>query len=97
VRDIWLARVPPILRVDVYAVVALAGSAFMIAGLRLGMPQYVDDHVGCPCAFSAASGQRLTALESSQSGRTLGFIVPARARYVAPPSAAGGMQTAAHS
>lgn len=39
IRDIFLARVPAILRVDIYAVAALAGSAVMIAGVRRGLPR----------------------------------------------------------
>ena len=38
VRDILLARVPTVLRSDVYAVAALAGAAVMIAALRMGVP-----------------------------------------------------------
>jgi uncharacterized membrane protein YeiH len=39
IRDIFLARVPAILRVDVYAVAALAGAAVMVVGMRLGLPR----------------------------------------------------------
>jgi len=38
VRDILLARVPTVLRSDVYATAALAGAAVMIAGLKLEVP-----------------------------------------------------------
>lgn len=38
-RDILLARIPAVLRVDVYAVAALAGSAVMILGIRAGKPR----------------------------------------------------------
>jgi uncharacterized membrane protein YeiH len=38
-RDIFLGRVPAILRVDVYAVAALAGAAVMVVGVRLGVPR----------------------------------------------------------
>ena len=37
VRDIFLARIPAILRVDVYAVAALAGAAVMVIGIRRGL------------------------------------------------------------
>lgn len=37
-RDILLAQVPAILRVDVYATAALLGSAVMTAAIRLGWP-----------------------------------------------------------
>ena len=35
IRDVFLARVPAILRVDIYAVAALAGAAVMVIGFRL--------------------------------------------------------------
>ena len=38
VRDLLLARVPTVLRADVYATAALAGAAVMVAGVSLGMP-----------------------------------------------------------
>lgn len=38
-RDIFLARIPGILRVDVYAVAAMAGAAVLIIGLRSGLPR----------------------------------------------------------
>jgi uncharacterized membrane protein YeiH len=50
-RDVLLARVPSVLRVDVYAVAALAGSAFMIAGLRLGMPRALVTILGAVVCF----------------------------------------------
>jgi uncharacterized membrane protein YeiH len=39
VRDVLLAQVPAVLRVDVYATAALAGSFVMIAGRGLGLPR----------------------------------------------------------
>jgi uncharacterized membrane protein YeiH len=39
IRDVFLARVPAILRVDVYAVAALAGAAVMVFGVYRGMPR----------------------------------------------------------
>lgn len=38
VRDIFLAQVPIVLRADVYATAALAGSALMILARKLGVP-----------------------------------------------------------
>lgn len=38
-RDLLLARVPGVLRVDIYAVAALLGSAVMITGIRKGLPR----------------------------------------------------------
>jgi uncharacterized membrane protein YeiH len=37
IRDIFLARIPAILRVDIYAVAAVAGASVMVAGVRLGL------------------------------------------------------------
>jgi uncharacterized membrane protein YeiH len=39
IRDIFLARVPAILRVDIYAVAALAGAAVMVLGVKRGLPR----------------------------------------------------------
>jgi uncharacterized membrane protein YeiH len=39
VRDVLLAQVPSVLRADVYATAALAGSAVMIAGCKAGTPR----------------------------------------------------------
>jgi len=38
VRDMLLARIPTVLHADVYATAAMAGSAGMNAGRKLGMP-----------------------------------------------------------
>jgi uncharacterized membrane protein YeiH len=38
VRDIFLARVPNVLRADIYATAAMAGAAVMIAGRKLKLP-----------------------------------------------------------
>jgi uncharacterized membrane protein YeiH len=38
IRDMLLAQVPTVLRADVYATAALAGSAVMIVSRRLGLP-----------------------------------------------------------
>lgn len=39
VRDILLAKVPTVLRADVYATAALAGAAVMVLGFKLGLPR----------------------------------------------------------
>lgn len=39
IRDIFLARIPTVLRVDIYAVAALAGATVMIIGLKRGLPR----------------------------------------------------------
>jgi uncharacterized membrane protein YeiH len=46
IRDILLARVPTVLRADVYATAALAGAAVMVIGAKLAMPK----------AFASISG-----------------------------------------
>jgi uncharacterized membrane protein YeiH len=38
IRDMFLAHVPIVLRADVYATAAMAGSPAMIVGRRLGLP-----------------------------------------------------------
>jgi uncharacterized membrane protein YeiH len=38
IRDMFLARIPTVLRADVYAIAAMAGSAVMIVSRRLGLP-----------------------------------------------------------
>jgi uncharacterized membrane protein YeiH len=38
VRDLLLARVPNVLRSDIYATAAMAGAAVMIAGRKLKLP-----------------------------------------------------------
>ena len=38
IRDMFLARIPTVLRADVYATAAMAGSAVMIFSRRLGLP-----------------------------------------------------------
>jgi Glycine transporter len=38
IRDMFLARIPTFLRADVYATAAMAGSAAMIVGRKLGLP-----------------------------------------------------------
>ena len=51
VRDILLARVPAILRVDVYAVAALVRSVVMIVGIRRGMPRTLMMILGAVVCF----------------------------------------------
>ena len=38
IRDVLLAQIPVVLRADVYATAAMAGSAGMILGRRMGLP-----------------------------------------------------------
>jgi uncharacterized membrane protein YeiH len=52
VRDVLLAQVPAVLRVDVYAVAALAGAAVMIAGLKLGGPRTLMAVAGAGVCFA---------------------------------------------
>lgn len=51
VRDILLARVPTVLRSDIYAVAALAGAAVMVAGARLQLPSALTTAVGAAVCF----------------------------------------------
>jgi uncharacterized membrane protein YeiH len=46
IRDILLARIPAVLRVDVYGTAALAGSAAMVVGRRLGLPPAMSAALG---------------------------------------------------
>ena len=46
IRDVFLGQVPGILRVDIYATAALAGSLTMIAGRRLGLPVWAGSLIG---------------------------------------------------
>jgi uncharacterized membrane protein YeiH len=57
-RDIFLARVPIILRADVYATAAFAGAAAMIAARKLGAPPIVSALLGGLVCF----GVRLIAV-----------------------------------
>lgn len=45
-RDVLLTRVPAVLRVDVYATAALAGSAAMVAARRLGLSAKLSAVIG---------------------------------------------------
>src|SRR5713226_10145906 len=46
IRDMFLARIPTVLRADVYATAAMAGSAAMIVGRKLGLPPTVAAILG---------------------------------------------------
>jgi uncharacterized membrane protein YeiH len=51
VRDILLARVPAVLRSDIYATAALAGAAVLVAGLRFKMNPKLMMAVGALVCF----------------------------------------------
>lgn len=51
IRDILLAQVPAVLRVDIYAVAALLGAAVMVAALRLSVPRGVTALLGGAVCF----------------------------------------------
>ncbi|BDI30306.1 membrane protein [Capsulimonas corticalis] len=51
IRDVLLTHVPAILRVDVYAVAALAGAGVMVAGIQRGLPRNVMMGVGFAVCF----------------------------------------------
>ena len=51
VRDLFLARVPAVLRVDVYAVAALAGAAATIVGVGWGRPRLGSMAAGAAVCF----------------------------------------------
>jgi uncharacterized membrane protein YeiH len=51
IRDIFLARIPAILRVDVYAVAALAGAIVMVVGIRFRLPRSVMMATGGAVCF----------------------------------------------
>lgn len=52
VRDVLLAQIPAVLRVDVYATAALAGSLVMVIGRRLGMPRTSSALLGGAVCFT---------------------------------------------
>lgn len=52
VRDMLLAKVPAILRTDIYAVAAMAGAAVFVAGMRLGMRSSVASVFGGAACFA---------------------------------------------
>ncbi len=51
IRDVLLARIPSVLRSDVYAVAALAGAAAMILSLRVKMRPAVATTIGIVVCF----------------------------------------------
>lgn len=51
IRDILLARVPTVLRADVYATAALAGAAVMVIGAKLAMPNALASIFGIVVCF----------------------------------------------
>jgi uncharacterized membrane protein YeiH len=65
IRDMFLARIPTVLRADVYATAAMAGSAAMIVGRKLGLPPTLSAILGGVVCF----GLRLAALESAEGRR----------------------------
>jgi uncharacterized membrane protein YeiH len=50
-RDILLARIPLVLRADVYATAAMAGSAGMILGRKMGLPPTLAAFLGGVLCF----------------------------------------------
>jgi uncharacterized membrane protein YeiH len=52
VRDMMLARVPGVLRSDIYAVAAMAGSVVLVAGIRLGWSPRWMAWIGGMCCFT---------------------------------------------
>ena len=50
-RDILLARIPLVLRADVYATAAMAGSAGMILGRKIGLPPTLAAFLGGVLCF----------------------------------------------
>ena len=51
VRDMMLARVPGVLRSDIYAVAAMAGSVVVVTGIRLGRSPRWMAWIGGMCCF----------------------------------------------
>ena len=51
VRDMMLARVPGVLRSDIYAVAAIAGSIVLVTGIRLGWSPRWMAWIGGMCCF----------------------------------------------
>lgn len=45
-RDVLVREIPAVLRTELYAVAALAGAAFVVAGHALHVPPYLSDAVG---------------------------------------------------
>jgi uncharacterized membrane protein YeiH len=51
IRDVLLMQIPAVLRVDVYATAALAGSAAMAVGIRLGLPRWAASALALVLCF----------------------------------------------
>jgi len=52
VRDVLLAQIPAVLRVDIYATAALAGSLILVAGRKAGLPPTASAVVGGTACFA---------------------------------------------
>jgi uncharacterized membrane protein YeiH len=52
IRDVLLARIPSVLRSDVYAVAALAGAVAMILALKLKMRPAIATTIGIVLCFA---------------------------------------------
>lgn len=52
IRDVLLAQVPAVLRVDAYAAAALAGAAVMVAALQFGIPRTITAILGGIVCFA---------------------------------------------
>jgi uncharacterized membrane protein YeiH len=52
IRDLFLMKIPGILRADIYAVAALAGAAVFVTGFRLGLPKTAMMSAGALVCFS---------------------------------------------
>jgi uncharacterized membrane protein YeiH len=52
IRDVLLAQVPAVLRVDVYATAALAGAAVMVIGVKLHLPPTLAAFCGVAVCFA---------------------------------------------
>jgi uncharacterized membrane protein YeiH len=52
IRDLFLMKIPGILRADIYAVAALAGAAVFVIGFRLGLPKTVMMVTGALVCFT---------------------------------------------
>jgi uncharacterized membrane protein YeiH len=52
IRDLFLMKIPGILRADIYAVAALAGAAVFVTGFRAGLPKTVMMVTGALVCFA---------------------------------------------
>ena len=60
VRDVLVMEIPTVLRTELYAVAALVGAAFTVAGQRLGLGMPL--HVAAPIGAALCIALRLLAL-----------------------------------